>query len=126
MRSPAQVIIVGDLNIAASQKDVHSKLDYNRMYSQEEKALLHSLLHDYTDIWRLRHPDETSTFTVWDEKTSARAFNEVCSIFTPQACSTAQLDGCCRPETHTIPFVIPSWACELSFRQAITLQSQCD
>ncbi|KAK9908864.1 hypothetical protein WJX75_003939 [Coccomyxa subellipsoidea] len=71
-----QVIIVGDLNIAASQKDVHSKLDYNRMYSQEEKALLHSLLHDYTDIWRLRHPDETSTFTVWDEKTSARAFNE--------------------------------------------------
>lgn len=72
-----QVIIVGDLNVAASQKDVHSKLKYDRMYSPEEKALFHSLLNDYTDAWRLQHPEEQSTFTVWDEKTSARAFNEV-------------------------------------------------
>ncbi|CAL8460704.1 g235 [Coccomyxa elongata] len=71
-----QVIIVGDLNVAASQKDVHSKLKYDWMYSAEEKALLQSLLNDYTDAWRLQHPQEQSVFTVWDEKTSARAFNE--------------------------------------------------
>ena len=72
-----QVIIVGDLNVAASQKDVHSKLKYDWMYSAKEKALLQSLLNDYTDAWRLKHPEEQATFTVWDEKTSARAFNEV-------------------------------------------------
>lgn len=27
-------------------------------------------------MWRLRHPDVGNCFTVWDEKTSARAFNE--------------------------------------------------
>lgn len=64
--------------MAASQKDVHSKLKYDWMYSSKEKALLQSLLNDYTDVWRLKHPQEQSTFTVWDEKTSARAFNEVC------------------------------------------------
>lgn len=57
---------------------MHSKLKYDRMYSVEEKALLHSLLEDYRDVWRLRHPDTENAFTVWDEKTSARAFNEVC------------------------------------------------
>lgn len=72
-----QVIIVGDLNIAASQKDVHERWDYSKMYSPEEKALLHGLLGDYHDTWRELHPDVATTFTVWDEKTSARAFNEV-------------------------------------------------
>ena len=52
-----QVIIVGDLNIAASQQDVHAKLDYEAMYSAEEKALLRALLRDYRDVWRERHPD---------------------------------------------------------------------
>jgi exonuclease III len=75
--TPAQVIIAGDLNIAASQKDVHSKLDYSKMYSPEEKALLGALLRDYHDVWRELHPDVCDMFTVWDEKTSARAFNEV-------------------------------------------------
>jgi hypothetical protein len=72
-----QVVIVGDLNVASSQKDVHRKLDYGRMYSPDEKAILHSLLSNYHDVWRLRHPDVDTAFTVWDEKTSARVFNEV-------------------------------------------------
>lgn len=74
-----QVLIVGDLNIAASQQDVHEKLDREAMYSAHEKNLFDSLLADFTDIWRQQHPDTANSFTVWDEKTNARAFNEVCT-----------------------------------------------
>ena len=77
----AQVLIVGDLNIAASQQDVHDKLDREVMYSAHEKNLFDSLLADFTDVWRQQHPDTANTFTVWDEKTNARAFNEVCTTF---------------------------------------------
>ena len=78
MASPVlQVIIVGDLNIAASQADVHKKLNYERMYSKAEKEALQALLRDYTDVWRQLHPEVDNIFTVWDEKTSARVFNEV-------------------------------------------------
>ena len=31
----------------------------------------------YPDVWRRLHPGETGVYTVWDEKTSARIFNEV-------------------------------------------------
>lgn len=72
-----QVLVVGDLNIAASQADVHDKLDREQMYSQDEKALFASLLDELTDIWRKLHPNTSKAYTVWDEKTSARAFNEV-------------------------------------------------
>ena len=71
------MIIVGDLNVAASQADVHKKYVYDRMYSSAEKEALQALLNDYTDIWRQLHPDVDNVFTVWDEKTSARVFNEV-------------------------------------------------
>ena len=78
MASPVlQVIIVGDLNVAASQADVHKKLNYERMYSKAEKEALQALLRDYTDVWRQLHPEVDNIFTVWDEKTSARVFNEV-------------------------------------------------
>jgi hypothetical protein len=35
-----------------------------------------------TDVWRHLHPDVSSTYTVWNERTSARAFNQVrcCSV----------------------------------------------
>ena len=72
-----QVLIVGDLNIAASQKDVYDKLDREGMYPQNEKDLFASILTDFKDVWRELHPETTNAFTVWDEKTSARAFNEV-------------------------------------------------
>ncbi|KAL3135379.1 minichromosome maintenance- protein, variant 2 [Trebouxia sp. C0010 RCD-2024] len=71
-----QVLIVGDLNMAASQQDVHAKLQREAMYSSHEKELFAAMLADFTDIWRLHHPTTTNSFTVWDEKTNARAFNE--------------------------------------------------
>lgn len=71
-------MIVGDLNVAASQQDVHAKLSWDAMYGPEEKALMAQLLGSFRDVWRLRHPDVTDAFTVWDEKTSARVFNEAC------------------------------------------------
>ena len=71
------MLIVGDLNIAASQQDVHDKLDREAMYSTHEKELFDSLLAEFADVWRHLHPDAGNVFTVWDEKTNARAFNEV-------------------------------------------------
>ena len=63
--------------MAASRADVHKKLMYDRMYSEPEKEALQALLSEYTDIWRRLHPGADNVFTVWDEKTSARVFNEV-------------------------------------------------
>lgn len=34
-----------------------------------------ALVRDYPDVWRHLHPDASDGFTVWNEKTSARAFN---------------------------------------------------
>ena len=70
---------MGDLNIAASQQDVHEKLDREGMYSAQEKNLFDALLADFADVWRQQHPGTANSFTVWDEKTNARAFNEVCT-----------------------------------------------
>ena len=80
-----QVLIVGDFNIAATQQDVHDKLDREAMYPKPEKELFGSILAEFTDVWRKLHPDSVDTFTVWDEKTSARAFNEV--TVRPSTCS---------------------------------------
>lgn len=74
-----QVILVGDMNIAASPKDVHPSIDWARLYHPEELDALRSFLRDYTDVWRLQNPDAADVFTVWDEKSSARAFNKVCT-----------------------------------------------
>ena len=86
-----QVLIVGDFNIAATQQDVHDKLDREAMYPKHEKELFDSILTEFTDVWRKLHPDSVNTFTVWDEKTSARAFNEVAAC--PSTCRL--LWGCC-------------------------------
>lgn len=37
------------------------------------------LLQDFPDVWRQQHPDAEGCYTVWDEKTSARAFNAASS-----------------------------------------------
>lgn len=59
-----QVIVVGDLNVAASQRDVHGKLRWADMYGAEEKAEMAALLSALPDVWRLRHPDACNAFTV--------------------------------------------------------------
>ncbi len=58
-----QVVVVGDLNVAASQRDVHAKLCWENMYGAEEKAELAALLRALPDVWRLRHPDTANAFT---------------------------------------------------------------
>ncbi len=67
---------MGDLNIAASQQDVHKGMSYEHMYDPEEKGLLKGLLESYTDIWRKLHPEKDDQFSVWDERTNKRPFNE--------------------------------------------------
>ena len=77
------------MNIAVSPKDVHAKFEWSAMYPPEELEVMRAILRDYTDVWRLQHPDATSTFTVWDEKTSARAFNEVGTLAFKPMCVMA-------------------------------------
>lgn len=36
----------------------------------------HPPLPHSSDVWRHLHPEEAATYTVWNEKTSARAFNQ--------------------------------------------------
>lgn len=75
-----EVIIVGDLNVAATQKDCHHLIKHEKCYNAEELALLSALTSRYTDVWRRLHPNEDNQFTVWDEYTSARLSNEGCRI----------------------------------------------
>lgn len=112
-----RVLLVGDFNVCADERDVHPRIGLENAYSQEERDLFLSFLTEqggkFVDTWRHLHPDSgtqpgeaptaaavsnatdpTSTnpsspssvpssvpssagvYTVWDEKTSARAFNE--------------------------------------------------
>lgn len=72
-----EVLLVGDFNIPAEPRDIHPTLGpYEDLYSREEQAALQALTDSYTDVWRHLHPEESSTYTVWNEKTSARAFNQ--------------------------------------------------
>lgn len=63
-RSCKQVVIVGDLNIAASPLDVHPVIGYENLYCEEEKRLLALLLADYCDAWRQLHPGVSNQYTV--------------------------------------------------------------
>ena len=95
-----EVILVGDFNVCADARDVYARLGLENAYSEEEINIFRSFLLDgdgeggtflidgedkgeggreggiFIDVWRYLHPDAPPTFTVWDEKTSARAFNE--------------------------------------------------
>lgn len=73
----AQVLIVGDLNIAAAPCDAHQALSWERLYCPEELAALRSLFSRVDDAWRGLHPHENGVFSVWNERTSARSFNVV-------------------------------------------------
>ncbi|GIL67000.1 hypothetical protein Vafri_20376 [Volvox africanus] len=70
-----KVIVVGDLNVAAERRDVHPSLNFDSMYDEEELEVLAGLRTAYIDVWRWLHPDVDGSYTVWEERTSARAFN---------------------------------------------------
>lgn len=68
---------MGDFNVAAEQRDVHSSINFDALYHPDELSVMQQLLADYPDVWRRHHPQQEGVYTVWDEKTSARAFNVV-------------------------------------------------
>lgn len=87
------VLVCGDFNVALTSKDVHPTFNVEKLYSQEERQLVQSFLqrkpstntapqisstdnHHFIDVWRHFHPEEDSIFTVFNERTSARAFNQ--------------------------------------------------
>lgn len=65
------------MNVAASTKDCHPSIGWSRMYHKEELSIMHSILRQYTDMWRRQNPNVTNIYTVWDEKTFARSVNKV-------------------------------------------------
>lgn len=46
-----------------------------RVPTLQEVGLINSLATDLVDVWRDLHPEATDTFTVWNERTNARASN---------------------------------------------------
>ncbi|GFH07969.1 DNA-(apurinic or apyrimidinic site) lyase [Haematococcus lacustris] len=49
-------------------------------YSAAELDWVRGITRDFPDAWRSKHPAATDCFTVWEERTSARAFNAGCRI----------------------------------------------
>jgi exonuclease III len=41
----------------------------------QELQVMASLTSEYEDVWRQQHPNVWDTFTVWNERTNARATN---------------------------------------------------
>lgn len=76
-----QVIVVGDLNVAAERRDVHDAINWDKLYHPAELTALHSLMDpagsNCADAWRHFHTDTEGVYTVWNEKRSSRAFNVV-------------------------------------------------
>lgn len=76
-----QVILVGDFNIAAEKRDVHDAINWDTLYHPSELKALQDITGpegcNCTDTWRHLHPDAEGVYTVWNERTSARAFNVV-------------------------------------------------
>lgn len=76
-----QVILVGDFNIAAERRDVHEAINWDRLYHPSELQALQAITGQQgcncTDTWRHLHPDTQDAYTVWQERTSSRAFNVV-------------------------------------------------
>ncbi|GAQ78726.1 putative endonuclease/exonuclease/phosphatase family protein [Klebsormidium nitens] len=74
--SGRHVIVVGDLNVSHTTADIHSCFGLHKVYAPEELAWTDSFLSEYVDAWRHLHPDVSDGFTCWNQKKSARLFNE--------------------------------------------------
>lgn len=86
-----QVILVGDFNIASEKRDVHDAISWDSLYHPSELKALHDITGpqgcNCTDTWRHMHPDTEGVYTVWEERTSARAFNVVRrALFMGESC----------------------------------------
>jgi exodeoxyribonuclease III len=72
-----EVLVVGDLNLAAAEADVSPAIGgLEGCYSAEERAWLTNFIGKFGDAFRRLHPDAKEVYTCWDVKTSRRAFNE--------------------------------------------------
>lgn len=80
INSGREVLVVGDFNVATKPEDVHPRIGLEKTYSLEERELFDSFIQGpdapLVDVWRHLHPQQRDTYTVFDEKTSARSFNE--------------------------------------------------
>lgn len=108
-----EVLLVGDFNVCADPKDVHPRIGLEACYSSEEIELFRSFLVEnggpFVDAWRRRHPEEAAVYTVWDEKTSARPFNQGLRIDFALATPglDAKIGGC---EVLSADAVPPKWS----------------
>ena len=75
------VLVVGDFNVAVSASDLHPTFKLEDIYSQEEISSFRALLQHHSDIWRVLHPHEADSFTVFNEKRSYRERNKVHLLF---------------------------------------------
>eukprot|EP00887_Chlorella_sp_A99_P002530 scaffold6.g2530.t1 len=105
-----ELLIVGDFNVPAEPRDMHPSLGpYEDAYGAEEQAALAALMRTYPDVWRRLHSEESDTYTVWNEKTSARAFNQGLRIDYVLA-SPGLLDRVASCEVLSAKVLPPKWS----------------
>lgn len=112
-----QVLVVGDFNISCDPLDVHPNIKLDNVYTQEEidefsrcwfRSDADGTL-KMVDVWRRCHPQERA-YTVWDEKTSARAFDQGQRIDYFIATRGALSDAVLRCEILKSDVVPPKWS----------------
>lgn len=73
------VIVMGDLNVARNDIDVHDPVGLRGRpgFSDEERESFDDLLETcgLVDAYRMLYPDDTEKYTFWDYRTKARAGN---------------------------------------------------
>lgn len=95
---PGGVIVVGDLNVTRSDRDLHPTQRKPRAIGQrkDERAMFESLLEvGLTDVLRARHPDADDLFTWWapwrEEKAKNHGWRIDYALVSPSLAATADL-----------------------------------
>jgi exodeoxyribonuclease III len=108
-----RVLLVGDLNLAVRDVDVHPSLGGAARYSDEERAIFQSIRVDlgYIDAWAEYNErvKPVERYTCWDERTSARSFGIGLRIdyILVSADFDSQIRNC---ETLGVEAIPPKWS----------------
>lgn len=78
-REGKPVVVLGDLNVAREEVDVHNPKTANKLpgFSDDERRSFEDTLETcgLVDAYRMLYPDERERYTFWDYKSKAREHN---------------------------------------------------
>lgn len=72
-----EIILVGDFNACFDARDVHPAIGLEKAFLECEIQALHAFTKNglFTDVFRRCHPMAHTSYTCFDERTNARAYN---------------------------------------------------